>query len=68
MDIYPAAAELIRDVRVIQLALDVRPHAGAFPALRLSEVIPSKITYAKAKTSPGAPRTFMAAHLSQKRA
>jgi hypothetical protein len=68
MDIYPAVAELIRDVRVARLALNIRPHAKAFPALRLSEVFPSKITNAKAKTSPGAPRTFMAAHLSQERA
>jgi len=60
MDIYPAAAELIRDVPVEKPALCFRPRAAVCAAWRLGNPIPGKMLYAvTANRSPAALRILM---------
>lgn len=69
MDIYPAAAELIRDVRIAKPIADYRPHEIACMAFGFGESLPSKAhCAARAKISPGASSAILAAHPSRKRA
>jgi len=56
MDIYPAAAELIRDVRIAQPVIDYSPHATACAAWRLGNCFPARMHLAaKAASSPAVP-------------
>ena len=60
MDIYPAAAELIRDVRIAQPINGSNPHAKACAALRLGNYFPSKILMAvRAASSPALSSTHL---------
>ncbi len=53
MDIYPAAAELLRDVPVEHPVLGVRPHAASRAARWFGDHFPGKTLYAvKANNSP----------------
>ena len=62
MDIYPAAAELIRDVPVEQPVLDFRPRAAACVAWWLGDHFPREMLCAvRANGSPAASRTLASA-------
>ncbi len=57
MDIYPAAAELIRDVPVEQPVFDIRPRAVACVAWRLGDHFPREMLCAvRANGSPAGSR------------
>ncbi len=59
MDIYPAAAELIRDVPVEQPVPDFRRRAAACAAWRLGDQFPGEMLCAvRANDSPAASRTL----------
>jgi len=59
MDIYPAAAELIRDVPVEQPVLDFRSHAAACVASRLGNHFPREMLGAvMANASPAGSGTL----------
>jgi ornithine decarboxylase len=67
MDIYPAAAELLRDVPVDQPVLCLRPHAATRAARWFVEHFPRETPYAvKANDSPAALRTLPNAHTPAK--
>lgn len=67
MDIYPAAAEVIRDEPVDQPVLCLRPHAATRAVGRFIEHFPGEPLHAvKANDSPACLRTLPNAHTPAK--